>query len=593
MLTKAFLLTTTAAISSLVCSDGARAQAGGVFNGSTYGMKCDGKIADDDTPGLNATFLAAQNAGGGTVVLPAGVCEFSQPPTLKNSRQQLVGIKVPGFVNLQIEGAGLEATKLSWNQPGNFIDIGLSSYASVTVQDLSIIRPQGTLPAGTEYSGIALNIHSGDNNHFFAGSAGVERVTISGQSSSDGWSVGLEIGDLAGSAIDTVQVTNPGFSGSITGLPSPTQPGPTPSSLGTNVADDILISGIPSNATGAPADYASDTTVSNSSTSGGLVGLDAQDFQGIYVSNSHFLYSKYGLRAENPAGDTQGDELVNVGTSHFNDDVGDIYLVSVPNSEITGTLIFHANPVSPWTGIWLNNSGQSTVTGNSILGGSSGPYTDYGIYISGSGSAGGYPLSISGNSIYSLNGVGISNDSGSTNVVATGNSEVGVSTAALDPTGKNNYIGNNFASSGPSTAPVASSSLGTSAGHATRQFALWAYAQGTFTLTTDGRTAQSGNELASVPVGSSPGTIMVAGDVVCSNPNFYNTWHFTGTWSYSPSTLSLLHFLQTSSDGQPANNSGWKLQGGVDTGANVPQVQFTGSSTNVNCSGTAAETFVQ
>ena len=432
----------------------------GTAYAADYGMKCDG--LDDDTAGLNAVLSAAQansgpanaQASGIKVILPGGLCIISG------------AIKIVVTKSMTVAGLGIGTTHLQWVVPTGGFAFTVSNGASLTVDDMTISKKTGVNPTGSTFVGEALSIAAGGSDQtsygtplprsFNVGSVTVANLSIypgnpNGQT--DGWAVGVHLTDLPAPTISNVSVNMPGYVKPIGALASPAAPGPfsngpslptsgataansSAAAMGIGVADGVLLQG--SAATKADpnaADYSIDAVVSDLTTTGGLVGLDLYRFQGAYVSSFKSASDVIGIRADTPDNVT---ELLSVMGSLFTDTADGIYANGVAGINVNGNYFIHSNGganAPAYAAIWLRNGTNATVTGNNINGdGKSSPAQEYGIFFSNDANdgTGGFPNSVNGNVIFSINDVCIGNDKNVKAISASGNSLVGCTTPIAD-----------------------------------------------------------------------------------------------------------------------------------------------------------------
>jgi hypothetical protein len=125
----------------------------------TYGALCNGVA--DDTVAIQAAITAAQTAGGGTVVIPAGTCNISSMLTVNASNVTISGQgwdmdanggSAPAVSNLALIGAGGLEAMIKLYPPGgsptyisssSVVNLGLfgNSKASYEIESLSNLAP--------------------------------------------------------------------------------------------------------------------------------------------------------------------------------------------------------------------------------------------------------------------------------------------------------------------------------------------------------------------------------------------------------------------------------------------------------------------
>jgi hypothetical protein len=450
-----------AAVSSSVAATLAT-PAGGVLSGNNYGMTCtnnatvqaDGNTVDTD--GIIAVVAAAAAAPYGTEIdLPAGLCVFNKT------------ITIPVTASLRFKGAGMGVTTLQFWTPngvstpvGSGLIFNITNNSSLTLDDFTINRRLGS-NLGTTYVGTAISIAASATNPQ-AGNVTTTNLAIypalaNGQT--DSWNIGLQETNIPGPVISNVTITLPGWgnipnpsayqcsTGSSTvpcaihALPSPANPVATPANLAYGkVATGVALGG------SGPGNYQIDSVISALTVSGGLVGLDLTQFQGAYVTDSKFASTVYGIRA-----DTVGttSELLSVQNSLFMTTVAGVYTNGVGGMQLTGNYIQHTDTqmsnLPSWSAVWANNDNNDTVTGNNIIGGGGGAVVpEYGIWHS-SGGPNAFPVTISGNTLYSLSSTGsvcMGNTQTMQTINATGNSLYGCATYLADQNGNNAYSNN-------------------------------------------------------------------------------------------------------------------------------------------------------
>ena len=145
----------------------------------------------------------------------------------------------------------------------------------------------------------------------------------------------------------------------------------------------------------------------------------------------------------------------------------------------------------------------------------------------------------------------------------------------------------------PSVAATVGTVLGPNANHAVHSYSLQGYASSTFVLTTNYATPASSNLPAPLPTQTAAGEIGMTGDVVCWNASYHQMWHFSGMWSQTTAgVLANTTFNATESDGQVVPNDGWGLAASVFNNVQ-PELQMTGSTTNVDCTASVTEILTQ
>ena len=197
-----------------------------------------------------------------------------------------------------------------------------------------------------------------------------------------------------------------------------------------------------------PGNYQVDSVISALTVSGGLVGLDLAQFQGAYVTDSKFASEVYGIRADS-VGTTS--ELLSVQDSLFTTTVGGVYTNGIGGMQLTGNYFQHVDTtmsnLPSYAAVWANNDNNDTVTGNNIIGGGNGAaVAEYGIWHS-SGGANAFPVTISGNTLYSMSSTGsvcLGNTATMQTITATGNSLYGCATYLSDLNGNNAYSNNTY-----------------------------------------------------------------------------------------------------------------------------------------------------
>ena len=315
-----------------------------------------GAFFTDDTTAFGNTIARYQSLvtvggkAGAMISLPYGTCMMSGEEDVAATQ------------GLRISGAGIAATTLMWWKPTNGLIITGSPNAAVTLDDFQIARLPNTNGASGQFAGTALEVYDAGNG---AGVLAETNLNIQGATnagSTDGWQVGDFLYNQVNPALVNVSVHNAPYTGSVAGLlPSEGNPIATPSALAAGVADDILVEG-----GGSQNGAAIDGTFVGVTTEDGLVGLDIAGFvQGLYVSNSRFVYSAYGVRADNL---TAGELLIFTG-NHVNASVADLYLNGMDDSQIGGNFFFRAGSAgNPWSALWYRNGDDTEIFGNGMNG---------------------------------------------------------------------------------------------------------------------------------------------------------------------------------------------------------------------------------
>lgn len=101
-----------------------------VFRVTDYGAVCDGST--DNSTALTAAFAAATAAGGGTVLLPVGVCSFASPLTIGGSTLD--------YARVNLLGQGIDVSFLTYTGPDTQTAITLSRVAYFFWKDLQVKR---------------------------------------------------------------------------------------------------------------------------------------------------------------------------------------------------------------------------------------------------------------------------------------------------------------------------------------------------------------------------------------------------------------------------------------------------------------------
>ena len=285
-----------------------------------------------------------------------------------------------------------------------------------------------------------------------------------------------------------------------------------------------------------------DTVIEGVTISGGLVGLDLQQFQGVYVDNSKFTADVYGIRADTP---TTTSELLAVENSEFTNTVGGIYANGVGGTQITGSFFWPGDAATPnlpgWTGIWIRNGNSTTISGNNVIGGGNSAEAEWGIYMS-SDVANGFPIAVTGNTIYGLSATGsvcLGNNALQQTINASGNSLFSCATYVADANGGNSYADNilqypDMYDDGSRDLTFAKSvTIGT------------AYDPGSLTIDNAGHTTlavDSAGDVNSAGAVVAQGSVSSGGAVSGASLNTAGALDFTGTPSHYASTQVVGNF---------------------------------------------------
>ncbi len=406
-----------------------------------------------DTDGLLAALAeAATFSFGVEIVLPAGVCDLNKQ------------IDIPTTQSMRFTGAGIGVTTLQFitpsgaTPPANGLAFAPSNGASLTVDHFTIVKKAGT-NLGTSFLGTALSIEAS------TASPAVGDVTVSGVdifpagagSQTDGWNIGLLERNLSDPVISNVTISMPGWAAipdpsgylctagpasapcAIHALQSPSNPVNTPSNLAFGNEVGVALQGVGAH------NFQIDTVINGLTVSGGLVGLDAQQFQGVYVNGSKFTADVYGVRADTPG---TVSELLAVSDSEFTNTVGGIYANGIGGSQLTGNYLIPTDGgttnLPGWTAVWVRNGETTTISSNNIVGSGTAVVPEYGIYVS-ADIPNGYPVAISGNTIYSLSSpasVCMGNNGNQVSINASGNSLFSCAAYIADANGGNGYADN-------------------------------------------------------------------------------------------------------------------------------------------------------
>lgn len=299
------------------------------------------------------------------------------PPGLYTFSGQIGNTFTASNQSFTILGAGQDNTVLSWASNGGIGFNLLNGTDSVHVHDL-------TVQAGSNGTGTGIVLTHQFTSTSSAAMNTIQRVAIRG---SDGYfgahffGTGIQIVGVSSVNIDSVQAIGPTGTGG-TGL-----------SIGT---DNVAV---------VPIVY----NISNSSFNNWNIGFSYGNLvQGVQISNCNFTNDAIGINV--PAGETGLDQL-NVVNSQFNVLAGQPnVLVSSPieNLQFSNNLFILNNNSS---GINIQSSSVTTITGNSFQPNQASPSNVFGIVVSGWAAAGGI---ITGNSFFNLT-TGIALQSGSKN----------------------------------------------------------------------------------------------------------------------------------------------------------------------------------
>ena len=432
-----------------------------VLNAGDYGMTCTGSTTTGsdgnttDTDALIATIAAAAPLSqGAEIMLPTGLCELNEE------------IDIPVTAPMRFTGAGIGLTKLEFLTPsgastavGNGLVFTLSNMANLTIDDFTVSRHLGS-DLGKNFIGTAISVNASKSTQ--AGNVLVDNLSIYGAAAgaqTDSWNTGLLETNIVDPVINDVTVSMPGWGyipdpggyvcqiggGGLPcaphNLPSPANPVSTPSNLGFGAATGVALLG------SGYGNFSIDSVIEGLTVNGGLVGLDLATFQGAYVVDSNFTNGVYGIRA-----DTLGtvSELLSVANSQFTSTTAGIYTNGVGGMQITGNYIQPAyaafGNLPDWAGIWDRNDNNVTVSDNNIVGSASAAAPEYGIWTSSDG-YNGFPVSITGNTIYNLSAPGsvcLGNNVNVTSINATGNNLYACAVYLQDQQGGNAYGSNSF-----------------------------------------------------------------------------------------------------------------------------------------------------
>ncbi len=433
-----------------------------VLSASSTGMTCSGNAtlgADGNTPDTDGLIAAVAAASamtqGAEIVLPTGVCVLNKE------------IDIPVSASMRFTGAGIGLTTLQFWTPagvstpvGNGLVFSITNNANLTIDDFTIDRRLGS-NLGTTFVGTAITVAAGTTTPQ-AGNVVAENLDIYpawANAQSDSWNTGLLETNIAGPMIENVTISMPGWTnlpdpggfqcvtGSTTSacpihnLPSPANPVSTPANLGFGTATGVALHGV------GNGNYSIDSVIQGLTVSGGLVGLDLAQFQGAYVTDSKFASTVYGIRA-----DTLGtvSELLSVSNSLFTTTTAGVYTNGIGGMQITGNYIqptgTSTSNLPDWAGVWANNDNNVTISDNNIIGTGNAMAPEYGIWIS-ANAYDGFPVSITGNTLYSLatpGSVCLGNNANMTSINATGNSLYSCASYLLDQQGGNAYGSNSF-----------------------------------------------------------------------------------------------------------------------------------------------------
>lgn len=432
-----------------------------VLNAASFGMTCaqNGSLGSDgntvDTDGLLAAVASAQTyVYGAEIVLPPGLCIINRT------------IAIPVTASMRFHGSGIGTTTLLFYTPptastptGNGLQFTVANGANLTVDDFTINRGFNS-NNGTTFIGTAITIAAPGNHAGNVITSNLDIYPAFPNGQTDSWNIGLQETNISGPVISNVTITMPtwsympdpsqymcsdggtSFACAIHALPSPANPTATPSNLAYGqVATGVALGG------SGPGVFQIDSVIEGLTVTGGMTGLDLQQFQGAYVTDSKFASIVYGIRADSP---NTVSELLSVENSLFTVVTAGVYTNGIGAVQVTGNYIQPTNVTTTnlpsWTGIWSRNDNDVTITGNNVIGSGNAVAPEYGIYMS-ADSPNGYPVAITGNSIFALSSTGsvcLGNNANISDVTASGNTLTLCANYLADANGRNGYGNNSF-----------------------------------------------------------------------------------------------------------------------------------------------------
>lgn len=349
-------------------------------------------VADAIQNGITAALAAHPEL---TVVFPAGIYLFSKP----------ISIVLPPNRVLRIIGAGEASTELRWNCAAGGLSIIYQGAGwwfrgaaltgnSLTVADLALTTTQ-LVGAGT-----ALLVKGSCIEGRPALETAIRNISVRSADGTTQWDVAVDFLDVADSRVENVHVAF--GNGSLNGI------------------------GVNYRASGAGKSPTSHFVSGYRQYFGGA-GIKAGDYiEGIHAQNLFVVGADYGVFWPTATGETQ----LALRGSHIAAVTGCVYLKNVHANQIVGNLLIK-NGGTQWTGVLLDACGQTTVTGNTIMG--AGANTENGIIVSNSvsGEASWFddkPSVVSGNVLEHINGAAIWLKAGTSNVHLADNQYAAVAT---------------------------------------------------------------------------------------------------------------------------------------------------------------------
>jgi hypothetical protein len=284
----------------------------------------------DVTAALNAALASSVTDGSGQITFTAGTCVISSA----------ISRTMTGMHGLQLQGAGLEATTLQFTNGGGFsftagfYTSGINFTAVLTLKDLSIV----TTGATNVDTCINIDGQAATSASAFSGtSSALLQNVYCRNSGASAWSQGVHVVSLG--SIDLINFNY--FGAPTTG---------TKAGTGINIENHLTCcEATQYNVIGGRVYWAA-TAI-----------LVTGKIQGLIVNNFNAAAVTYGLYWSTDYPEPQ----CSIGNSQIAADSVGVFATNCTASSINNNLIY---PLVGGSGILINNTGDTAITGNSVQG---------------------------------------------------------------------------------------------------------------------------------------------------------------------------------------------------------------------------------